>query len=68
MGASVSAAGDLSAFSDAGKISAGTLEAMRWAVGAGLINGMGDGTLNPGGGTTRAQIAALIMRFCERVA
>ena len=67
MGCSLGTSADLGGFTDAGSVSPGTLEAMRWAVGAGLINGMGDGTLNPGGGTTRAQIAALFMRLCERV-
>ena len=40
---------------------------MSWAVGVGLIDGMGDGTVNPGGTATRAQVAALMMRFCAKV-
>ncbi len=66
-GYDVSGGTALDGFTDAGGVSAGALEAMRWAVDAGLVYGMGDGTLDPGGGTTRAQIAALIMRFCEKV-
>ncbi len=66
LGLDVSARGDLTQFSDAGKLSGEALEAMSWAVGAGLINGMDDGTLSPNGGATRAQTAALLMRFCEK--
>ncbi len=38
---------------------------MSWAVGAGLVKGMDDGTLAPDKGASRAQIAELMMRFCE---
>ena len=67
MGYDVSAAGSLAQFTDAESVSLWAEDAMGWAVGAGLINGMGDGTVNPQGNTTRAQIAALIQRFCEKV-
>ena len=67
MGKDVTATADLSAFTDAGEIGGEALGAMRWAVGIGLVNGMGDGTLDPGGSATRAQIAALIERLCELV-
>jgi|GEM_PF-5020709 len=43
------------------------VEAMYWAVGAGLINGTGDGRLDPTGSLTRAQLAAMLQRFCENV-
>ncbi len=33
----------------------------------GVINGMGDGTLAPGDNATRAQIAAMFMRFCAEL-
>jgi hypothetical protein len=56
-------AGDLSAFTDTASITKD--EAMSWAVGAGLINGVTDTTLVPGGTATRAQIAAMMQRFCE---
>lgn len=64
----VSAKGDLTAFPDADKISDYALEAMQWAVGFGLINGdkSAAGTfLLPQGDATRAQIAAILMRFVE---
>ena len=59
---------DLDQFSDADKVSAYAVEAVEWAVAEGLLNGMGDGTLNPQGTTTRAQAAAMLMRFCKGVA
>lgn len=58
---------DLSDYADAGKISEYAVEAMEWAVAEGLINGMGDGTLAPQGTTTRAQAAAILMRFVKNV-
>lgn len=59
---------DLSGYGDAGRISPYALEAMQWASAAGLINGTGDGALSPGGSATRAQAAAILMRFCENIA
>ena len=50
-------------FSDSGAISAYAREAMAWAVDAGLITGMGGNTLAPQGTATRAQVAAILMRF-----
>lgn len=66
-GCDVSAAGDLSAFGDAARISEYAVPAMTWAVGAGLINGVSDGTLAPGGDTTRAQAAVILMRYIKNV-
>ena len=40
---------------------------MAWAVAEGIVEGM-DGLLNPTGDATRAQIATILMRFCEGVA
>ena len=65
-GLNVSMKGDLNAFADAGTVSAYAVEAMRWAVAAGLINGE-NGRLNPGGDATRAQVAAIFQRFCVNV-
>lgn len=52
-------------FPDAAEISLYALDAMRWAVEAGLINGM-DGKLAPTGTATRAQIAAILMRYMSK--
>lgn len=40
---------------------------MAWAVGSGLISGDG-GALNSAGSATRAQVAAILMRFCQSAA
>ena len=42
--------------------------AMAWANGAGLITGVSDTTLQPRGNSTRAQVATILMRFCQKVA
>lgn len=67
-GYDVSAAADLSGYPDAGKVQTYAQEAMSWAVAEGIVAGMDDGTLNPAGNATRAQIATILMRFCEGVA
>lgn len=56
--------GSLSAFSDAGSVSAYARDAMSWAVANGIIAG-NDGRLNPNGTATRAQFAAIMHRFCD---
>lgn len=38
---------------------------MSWAVGIGLINGKGNGNLDPTGTATRAEIAAILQRLIE---
>lgn len=59
--------GELSAFADASAVSPYADEAVRWAVGSGLIGGKGGGILDPGAGATRAEMAAVLMRFCEQL-
>ena len=59
--------GDLSAFTDSESVSPYAVEAMRWAVGAGIVNGM-DGKLNPQGEATRAQMATMLMRYAKLAA
>lgn len=54
--------GNLSAFPDADKVDGYAVEAMKWAVGEGIINGS-DGLLDPLGNATRAQIAAIFYRY-----
>lgn len=54
--------GQLTGYPDTDRVSDWAVEAMTWATGEGLINGM-DGRLNPQGGATRAQMAAMLMRF-----
>jgi hypothetical protein len=52
-------------FSDAGRVNSYAADAMNWAVEVGLINGMGNGVLNPGGNATRAQVATILQRFVD---
>ncbi len=55
----------LADFADADKVSDWAVEAMNWAVSVGLINGVAEDTLAPQGNATRAQIATILMRYCE---
>ena len=55
---------DLSVFTDAA-VSGYAAEAMRWAVSQEILVGFEDGTLQPKGTATRAQVSALVMRFCN---
>ncbi|MBQ2603016.1 MAG: S-layer homology domain-containing protein, partial [Oscillospiraceae bacterium] len=58
---------DLSAFTDSGEISAWAEEAIRWAVAEGIMDGVGEGRINPKGLATRAQTAALLCRLISRL-
>ena len=54
-------------YTDVASLSEYAIPAMQWAVGAGIINGTGDGsTLTPQGQATRAQAAVMLQRFCEK--
>ena len=66
-GCDLSAKGDLTAFPDGDSVQPWAETAMTWANGNALINGHDDGTLEPGGTTTRAQAASILMRFDQNV-
>ncbi len=55
---------ELSGFDDADTVSDWALDAVRWAVAKNIINGMDGGSLNPKGTATRAQVAAILNRYC----
>ena len=55
-------------FSDYEEISDWALESVAWAVNTGLISGKGNGVLDPQGSATRAQVATILMRYCENIA
>ena len=57
----------LNTYADSADVSDWAQEAMAWAVSSGIINGI-DGKLAPQGLATRAQVAAMLMRYCENVA
>lgn len=65
-GYDVSARNNLSAFKD--KPSDWALESTGWDVAVKLINGKGEGVLDPQGDATRAEAAATLMRFSTQVA
>ena len=61
-------AASLNSFPDAASVSNWAYAAMSWAVGNGLLSGIasnGADYLAPSGGATRAQIAAIMMRYCR---
>lgn len=53
-------------FNDADEISGFALEAMGWAVENGVLNGKGDGILDPKGQATRAHVAQMLKNFKEK--
>ena len=57
------AARHLSDYSDGAQVSDWAQKAVNWALEQGLLAGMGDGTLAPGGAATRAQLAAILLRY-----
>ena len=67
-GYDVSTSGSLGAYTDAAQVSGYAAAAMQWANGEGLITGVTGTTLDPQGSATRAQVATILMRFCEGIA
>ena len=62
--------GDFAAFADANAVSDWAKAALSWTVAEGIIGGSkesGQLLLNPAGNATRAQVAAILMRFIENV-
>ena len=55
---------NLTQFTDASDISAWAVSAMQWAAGQGLIQGS-NGQLRPQANASRAEVATILMRFCE---
>ena len=58
---------NLNGFSDNSSISSYAVQAMNWSVGQGILTGVTDATLEPQSTATRAQCAAMLMRFVENV-
>ncbi len=57
----------LSKFSDYNKVDNYANSAMQWAVKTGVITGNDNGTLDPRGNATRAEAAAMIQKYCNKV-
>lgn len=66
-GYDVSASTSLSKYTDSAQISSYAVESMSWASAAELITGTTNTTLSPKGSATRAQVAVILMRFCEQI-
>ena len=54
-------------YADFASISEYAIPAMQWTCGSGIVTGVTDSTLAPQGTATRAQCAAMLMRFVENV-
>ena len=66
-GYDVSKMADLKGYTDAGQISDYAVDNMKWAAGAGIINGRTADTLAPQGDSTRAEVATMLMRFVQNI-
>lgn len=63
----VSGAKSLDGYTDAQSVSSYAVPALQWANAAGVVTGKSGGKLDPKGYATRAEVAAMLMRFCENV-
>jgi hypothetical protein len=69
-GLDVTASSDLAGLENAENVNNWAADGVKWAVGAGLISGIekdGVKDLAPQGNASRAQMAAILQRFCENV-
>ena len=64
-GADVSMTASLDRFQDADCVSSYATDALQWAAAVGIITGRPDGTIAPQAGATRAETAAMLMRFSK---
>jgi len=63
MGYNISASDKLRDFTDVSQASSYAVTALRWAVGAGIIKGISETALSPGGSALRCQMAVMLSRF-----
>ncbi|MBO7668459.1 MAG: S-layer homology domain-containing protein, partial [Firmicutes bacterium] len=56
-----------SEFTDVASISDYAVDAMKWCVKNEIIGGVGGGKLSPNTSATRAQVAAILHRYCEKI-
>ena len=59
---------NLSKFTDGDAVSSWAVEAVKWAAGSKLCNGKSNNVLDPTGTATRAEVAQMMMNFCENIA
>ena len=65
-GKNVSKLGDITTYSDYKNVASYATTQVKWAVGAGVITGS-NGKLNPKGNASRAEVAAMMEKYCKRV-
>ena len=61
---------DIISYTDAHSVSGWAMPAIQWACASGVISGLPDGNalkLDPQGTATRAQVATMMMNFCENI-
>ena len=63
----VSGANSLDGYADAQSVSSYAVPALQWANVAGVVTGKSGSKLDPKGNAARAEVAAMLMRFCENV-
>ncbi|MDW7667883.1 MAG: S-layer homology domain-containing protein [Bacillota bacterium] len=63
IGYDMSSSAEISGFKDGDEISNYAVDSIKWAIGEGLINGKSSDILDPTGEATRAEVAAILMRF-----
>ncbi|MBQ7870547.1 MAG: S-layer homology domain-containing protein, partial [Oscillospiraceae bacterium] len=61
------ASGTELSFADAALVSGYAKEAVAWCVENGILQGMGNNTLNPKGNCLRSHVATMLMNFCEEI-
>ena len=64
-GEDVSKTTSLDGFTDGGEVSSYAVDALKWAAAEGIVTGKTGGIIDPQVGATRAETAAMFMRFCE---
>ena len=64
---SVGESTNILSYADAQQASEYAVPALQWAVGAGVLNGKDGNRLAPTGTATRAEIAAIMQRWCEKI-
>lgn len=63
----LAAQGSVFAFSDGDKASRYALTPLSWAIGKGVLSGVGNNLLDPTGNTERSHMATVMKAFCEKV-
>lgn len=67
-GYDISKMNELSAYTDKNEIGSWAMDSLKWANAQGLVKGRTETTIAPRGNATRAEAAAMLMRFAENVA